>query len=740
MLDRFIIALVLATLLASACSQDVVGPGPTDGVWSCEDNSARPPALETGCDGDDRFALGGCIPPRCDTPDGDVCCPGTFCDPAGLCKVASARITTCTADTQCDPGQECKVWPGMDVDGPSCRFPAVGGSSCDNGGVPFNGRCVLGQPCGGNCATGSVCNIDTNTCETPLELLTDDHGCDQSCGALEILVYRDPDSMLWDMCCAVTCECAPAPPLPLGVWGRFSSLALTSQDIIVSAYDATYGDLVVATVDKSSGAVTKLEYVDGVPTGGTPTFSPTGPRGGVEDPGIDVGQHTAIAITSAGDPRIAYYDVDNGNLKYAAWIGSAWDISVIDDDADQPDDGTDSGDVGRYVSLVLAADNSPHVSYFANRTYNSGELISAPVYARASNSTPTRDDWTRAVIEAIRSCSESGTGACTGDEVCVDNSGTPTCFPPGDPCACDCDQSCVDTGGLDQCKVTLPNRLAKPCAGTCDLGLSCVDTNGAVVLGLNTECLEEVALEDGCNYDDASGTNDCTSDEVCVNYNASTTCRMATPFSNVDGLPEGVGLFTSMVLDGDIATVVYYDRIRKHLRGGVAQFTTVNPVGTFVTNRVLCDPLEDFGQHSSLAINPSDGSLNIAFQGRGGETLHFYTTTDLTIPGTMSELVDDGIRGTSIHLVGAHASLAFATSGVPYIVYADQTNNDLELSYLPTAATTWERQTLLFSGGYGSFAKIVIDNGTAYVANYRRSRTATNRDTSAWEIAILSLP
>ena len=75
--------------------------------------------------------------------------------------------------------------------------------------------------------------------------------------------------MLWAQCCEVSCECLTLPPLEPGTWGRFADVVLGDSSVLVSAYDESYGDLVLASYGLVSGEVEGLEYIDGIPSSGT---------------------------------------------------------------------------------------------------------------------------------------------------------------------------------------------------------------------------------------------------------------------------------------------------------------------------------------------------------------------------------------------------------------------------------------------------------------------------------------
>ena len=78
------------------------------------------------------------------------------------------------------------------------------------------------------------------------------------------------------------------------------------------------------------------------------------------DGGIS-GKWNSMTLDGKGFPRIAYSQfAHGGDLRFAAWNGKAWDISDVDSSRNSP--------VARGfdTSLVIGADGSEHISYFAD--------------------------------------------------------------------------------------------------------------------------------------------------------------------------------------------------------------------------------------------------------------------------------------------------------------------------------------------------------------------------------------
>jgi len=133
--------------------------------------------------------------------------------------------------------------------------------------------------------------------------------------------------------------------------GKYTSLVVDSalpSNAFISYYDATNGNLKYARWDGAASSAV-VQVVDST---------------------NDVGQYTSIVLTDSSNnsdrrPRISYYDATNGDLKYAKWNGSTWEVATV----------LSGGDVGLYTSLVLDSSNNPRISYY-HATNNDLMLVS----------------------------------------------------------------------------------------------------------------------------------------------------------------------------------------------------------------------------------------------------------------------------------------------------------------------------------------------------------------------------
>src|SRR5262249_19175741 len=76
-----------------------------------------------------------------------------------------------------------------------------------------------------------------------------------------------------------------------------------------------------------------------------------------------IGLMPSLALKDDGTPAIAYYDRTRGNLRYIAYdpMMTQWLNPIILDG--EAFDGSDTGDVGLYPSLIFDSSGIGHISY-----------------------------------------------------------------------------------------------------------------------------------------------------------------------------------------------------------------------------------------------------------------------------------------------------------------------------------------------------------------------------------------
>ncbi|MGB7158099.1 MAG: alginate lyase family protein [Tepidisphaeraceae bacterium] len=104
------------------------------------------------------------------------------------------------------------------------------------------------------------------------------------------------------------------------------------------------------------------------------------------DPNLDAGVYVSLAIDANGNPGVAYFDGNLGDLKFAKLENGAWRIRTVDS----------AGSVGLYPSLVFSRTNDPIITYY-HRT--KGDLRYA---------TTVPDGWLITTIDGAGDAGRSG--------------------------------------------------------------------------------------------------------------------------------------------------------------------------------------------------------------------------------------------------------------------------------------------------------------------------------------------
>ncbi|MBX3250469.1 MAG: hypothetical protein KF901_25055 [Myxococcales bacterium] len=406
-------------------------------------------------------------------------------------------------------------------------------------------------------------------------------------------------------------DAGPPGPLDPGLLAtHLDMVALADGTLVLSGYSvgsppsAVYGDLVVGTWN---GTSVDWEIIDGVPDM-PPTRDPSGWRGGIAQPGDDVGTFSSM-VNDGSNLVVAYHDRTNGALKVASGtVGGAWSITTVDAD----------GYAGAYASLTRTSTGYA-VSYLAisSPSVYPGRPISGVRVATASSPT---GPWT--VTEVTSGEMPCRPAFCGGTAACLE---TGNCT--------------MDAGGA----ATLPDNYVEdlPPAIGLHTALAATPTGLALVY-----------------YSRAEGN------VYGVTFEGGT---WGEPFL-IDGYGRGdpdagdSGLHASLVVDGDgVWHVAYVDGAEEVLRyarieGGVVTREDVDDGETEDST----DGRHVVGDDASIVVTPS-GEVRIAYQDATRQDARLARKAAGATEWTVSVLDDADSTGyfTTQALVGSASSIAF---------------------------------------------------------------------------------
>lgn len=600
----------------------------------------------------------------------------------GICKPIR-----CQTDSDCNPGQICSrrvcvdsylecyggecVIEGMECDsnGQYCHYKKCGkNNECPEGMFCMNTFCMKRLPCNGKCGNKEVCLAETDKC-IPIPNVD---ACKITCQPGEILMFSDPpEDSTFSSCKEIKCECKKLPDLPVGELGYYSRLALTkSNDLIASAYNKTYGDLVLVKFvfdNNGNGPLGEydpksVQFIDGIPSNGQLAGNPEGIRKGIKDSGPDVGKFTSIGLDDSGKIMISYYDASSTSLKFAYFDGAVWTTHTVDGGG---------ANVGMYSSISISSTGLPYIAYFQkNGPVGEERLFSKLKLAYPqSNAVPTKaEDWKIVDVDTARiNCR----GLCNSTDACIIEN----------------DQTLCRTLSQDQ-------KACKEGAG-CNSDERCViDDNQNPVCRKDAGTVPYL-LEEGVGLFPSIKVH--TDGKIYIAY------YDRTPV-NVDKYKGNLKL---AIVDGDNINTEILDG-----EDGIG-----NDTG-------------DVGRFASLDFAP-DGRMGIAYYDASFNQLKYIERFANESPKI--EIVYSGITPGLKEFAGPDCILSFDKDNIPHIAFQDATNHRLLFASREDATPPWSPGNIVTllsptddglknrfgDGGYGFFISMIIKDKTAYISSMK---------------------
>ncbi len=144
-----------------------------------------------------------------------------------------------------------------------------------------------------------------------------------------------------------------------GLWMAYSPIS-TPHSWVLENVDGTSGAGQFNSIDVNAAGYPQIAYYDAGSqslkvAAAANNSSPFGFSSTIIDSGDDVGKYCSLAIDSANQVHISYYNASKGDLKYANFDGGAWTNQIVDQ----------GGDVGLWSEiLVEPSSNIPHILYY----------------------------------------------------------------------------------------------------------------------------------------------------------------------------------------------------------------------------------------------------------------------------------------------------------------------------------------------------------------------------------------
>ena len=163
-----------------------------------------------------------------------------------------------------------------------------------------------------------------------------------------------------------------------GKVGKHTSIAINpvNNDVAITYYDETNGALKYAVKHCNSTCTWNISTIS---------------KGGF---GIKIGMYTSLKFDSNGDPHMAYYrsvPLGDDMLHYAYWVGSGGNCGIGDANEKWQCDNIDTGNgVGKYSSLGLTSSGEPRIAYYDS---GNGDLKFARPGGELLNCGPS-NNWT----------------------------------------------------------------------------------------------------------------------------------------------------------------------------------------------------------------------------------------------------------------------------------------------------------------------------------------------------------